>query len=997
MSVSAVRAVAITKTWWAALLVALALTGVLAPRAGAVLVHWGPKGSKQAAGVLPRRGVNPASIPGSFARHSASTRTAATTGNLAYQGGPVLHAESPYLIFWDPGNQITAQEKANLAQYFADAAAGSGSQTNIYGVDRQFTDTTGFADYKQTWASSQAITDTQAYPSSGQCDVSARVVVPTCLYDSQIQAEVARLVNAQGLPTGTSGSAPIYFVVTPPSVDTCDTGGSTVCADNYYCAYHGIFRANSHNILYADMPTYLDSHDPKGCQSDGNTQVQAPNGDQVTDVVTSSMSHEFSETITDPVTDSTLGNGGWYDPVSGNEDGDNCAFKGAFDPANGYNPDAFLPVLGGSATGTTHGTLYDQLINGHQYYTQTEWSNGDATCKAEPTSSALAANFTGPSTATPGTPVSFDPSSSTNAGAISSTTWSFGDGTTSFSTSPPTTIPHTFSPLKAAFTAPIGPLQNTSVSFDGSGSSASATDNVTLTLVDQYGNLSTASQPVSVSNAGGPITHYSWDFGDGSSSGQLTTATTSHTYTTFGRMTVSLTVTNSGYSNTTSHVVTVDAPPFAAFSAASPPPAVGLPTSFDASASGELGGMIASYSWAFGDGATGTGAAPSHTYSTTGTKTVVLTVTDQDGHTATTSHDVSVGHAPVAAFGVPTSAPMAGSPVAFDGSASSEQSGSITGYSWDFGDGTVGSGSTPSHTYTQGGTYDVGLTVTDQVGRTAQVTHQVQVAPVPSAAFTMATPSPVTGSPVAFDGSGSAEPGGSISGYSWNFGDGAALGGGSAITHTYSTAGTYTVVLTVTDPNGRTATASHTVSVASAPPPPTTVGVPSASILLRNAHPIAGMPVALNGAGSSDRGSSLVSYVWSFGDGSTATGVTPSHVYTRPGVYKLSLTVRDATGASATASQSVTVASAGISGVKIKTRKKVEQLTLTFSGPGTLRAGKQKLKVKRAGSLKLSLKLSSAQKHSLSTHHAVAFSVKLVFTPTVGSSSSRTVKFKIAP
>ncbi|MGH2867749.1 MAG: PKD domain-containing protein, partial [Solirubrobacteraceae bacterium] len=483
MSVSAVRAMAARRKWWAALLVALALTGALAPRAGAVLVHWGPKGSKAAVGLLPRLGIKPASIPGNFARHSASsTVSSSDKGTLVYHGGPVLHASAPYLIFWDPNGEITTSEKAHLEQYFVDTANDSqilpAVSSNIFGVDRQYTDTTGFADYTQAWSLSHAITDPQAYPSAGQCDVSSRVPVGTCLFDSQIQSEVARVINARSLPTGTSGSAPIYFVVTPPSVDTCNDGGITVCADNFYCAYHGIFSSSGHDILYADMPTYLDFHDPKGCQSDGNTQVQAPNGDQITDVVTSSMSHEFSETITDPITDSSLGKGGWYDPISGNEDGDNCAFIGTpsdpVDPAKGYSPDAFAPTLGGSASA---GTLYDQLINGGHYYTQTEWSNGNLDCEAKPATATLSAAFSAPPTAAPDTAVSFDGAGSSSSAGYSSTTWDFGDVTTAFATGGPSQITHYFR--------------------------ANGTFHVTLTVVDAYGNLNeSAPQTVTVSGIG---------------------------------------------------------------------------------------------------------------------------------------------------------------------------------------------------------------------------------------------------------------------------------------------------------------------------------------------------------------------------------------------------------------------------------------------------------------------------------------------------------------
>jgi hypothetical protein len=302
------RGAAAMRRWGlsAAAVGALVLPGVLTPGAGAVVVQVGPN---QRAGVMPAWGVNPASIPGSYARRGPANIFMAG-GNLDYHGGPVLHGEAPYLIFWDPGSQIPAADKTLYERFFADGAIDSGMTTNVYSVDRQFTDSTGFADYNQAWLSSHAITDTQAYPSTGQCTENAGFTETACLFDSQIQAEMARLVTANALPTGITGNAPIYFVVTPPTVNSC-FANNTTCADNVFCAYHASFGSGASTLLYADMPTVFDANHPKGCQADNNTAVQAPNGRPVADVNIKAMSHEYNETITDP-----LGNA-WWNSSSG--------------------------------------------------------------------------------------------------------------------------------------------------------------------------------------------------------------------------------------------------------------------------------------------------------------------------------------------------------------------------------------------------------------------------------------------------------------------------------------------------------------------------------------------------------------------------------------------------------------------------------------------------------------------------------------------------------
>ena len=150
--------------------------------------------------------------------------------------------------------------------------------------------------------------------------------------------------------------------------------------------------------------------------------------------------------------------------------------------------------------------------------------------------------------------------------------------------------------------------------------------------------------------------------------------------------------------------------------------------------------------------------------------------------------------------------------VTVDAAASSDADGTITDYAWDWGDGTpVGSGVEATHTYEEGGSYTVELTVTDDRGATSTASRVVEVAPNqdPLAAFTAS----VSGLAAEVDASASSDVDGTVVTYFWDWGDGNAEEGPASTSHTYAEDGTYTITLTITDDSGGTATTVDEVTV----------------------------------------------------------------------------------------------------------------------------------------------------------------------------------------
>ena len=176
----------------------------------------------------------------------------------------------------------------------------------------------------------------------------------------------------------------------------------------------------------------------------------------------------------------------------------------------------------------------------------------------------------------------------------------------------------------------------------------------------------------------------------------------------------------------------------------------------------------------------------------------------------------------------------------------------------------------------------------------------------PTPTFTVSPGNAVSaGSSVSFDASATTDPQGDAISYEWNFGDGVTVSTGSVATttHTYTASGSYTAVLTATDSHGEAASTSQTMTVGAS-----TNAAPTASFSLTPTSGTAPMTVNVDANASTDPNGDTLTYSWDWGDGTAAgSGVNTSHIFQSAGTFTITLTVSDTSGATSTATNSVTV------------------------------------------------------------------------------------------
>jgi PKD repeat protein/KaiC/GvpD/RAD55 family RecA-like ATPase len=397
----------------------------------------------------------------------------------------------------------------------------------------------------------------------------------------------------------------------------------------------------------------------------------------------------------------------------------------------------------------------------------------------------------------------------------------------------------------------------------------------------------------------GTVIGFYWDFGDGKNA---TGKVVSHSYAYNGTYTVALTATDDdGLTDVHLDTITVhNRPPIASFTVSSVTVYTDEIITLNATFSHDPDGSVVSFFWDFGDGANASGVVVSHAYAQNGTYAITLTVTDDAGSvdSAVTTERVlnpaGPDLAPIAIFNASPSTVYTGENVLLDASGSYDPDGTITNYAWNLGDNSTTTGKTATHTYAEDGIYMITLTVTDNSGTINATMEVVSVLDrAPSASFTSSSGTVHTGEAVVFNASTSFDPDGTIIFYFWDFGDGVNATGAIA-SHAYAYNGTYSVILTVTDDDGKSdsnvAAESVLNRVGAEQPPVASLIVSAQTIYTRET-------IVFNSSGSYDPDGTIASYLWDFGDNSSKTGDSVvDHVYDENGNFLVKLTVVDNDG-----------------------------------------------------------------------------------------------------
>ena len=514
------------------------------------------------------------------------------------------------------------------------------------------------------------------------------------------------------------------------------------------------------------------------------------------------------------------------------------------------------------------------------------------------------------------------------------------------------------------------------------------------------------STPVSI------VTSWAWDFGDGQTS---SSQSPEHFYDLPGVYDVKLTVTNSSNdTNSINYRVTVSGQgndnPIANFSYSQ------VNKTYTVNFLDTTEGQIVSWKWIFDANdltLTSNLQNPVYNYSTFGSYTVSLEVTDSFGNTDIEVKTITVSEItnqpPVISLINATQTSFEPINVKFT-EESSDIDGYITKWEWNFGDGsdiystTSSLSKNPTHQYVSPGVYDVTLTVTDNGlfdgtnKKSSQKSLPIEVfAPPankhPQASFVVDNNNNFAPLAVNFTDT-STDSDGFIVKWLWEFENNSFIEFNlqtyrKTVNYLFTKSGVYTVKLTVTDNNGLTNTATFDIIVNNSLPN---------SVFTISPNPINSKESAnFDGSKSFDSDGAIVSYNWDFGDTTRQDNASSnvSHIYNRPGEYTITLEVIDNFGASNISQKNLTVNNR-------KPTARISYTSLVVKAPGSLSFSGQNSFDEDGNIVSYAWVVSNGQVSSLQNPtfqftSEGSFTVTLTVTDDFGDSNSSQVVVNVSP
>lgn len=460
--------------------------------------------------------------------------------------------------------------------------------------------------------------------------------------------------------------------------------------------------------------------------------------------------------------------------------------------------------------------------------------------------------------------VQFTNQSNPVSGTIASVIWDFGDGKISAEANPS----HIYT-TKNSFNVSLT-VQNSMGCKQVLQEPAyiQTTDAVTADFNYTYANACQSPSVIRFTDAstGADNFTYKWLFGDGDSS---SLASPEHTFTTGSYWVQQIVFSPGGCSDTVLKNITIGSirPGFELSSSACSGKALNFTNT---SSPAPL-----SVTWSFGDGGTAGTVNATHTYAVAGSYAVKM-IADFGTCTDSITRTINISNKPVTAFsaGAPSSECASSASVQFTNNTTG-----ATSYRWLFGDGNSSTAFAPSHLYNQPGYADVTLISYNASGCSDTLT-QSKLVHIGAARITGLSNLPYAGCAPKTVTTGTITDGSqTITSWLWNFGDGTTSTEATP-THSYDTAGTYNVSVSIKTSAGCTDTFSLQQAVLLASKPVAAFNATPRSVC-------GSRPVTFSDSSTG----AVTTWLWDFGDNTTSTLQNPKHGYKDTGYYRIKLIV----------------------------------------------------------------------------------------------------------